>query len=97
MNKNNNKAHLGGPFAIIGLTLLLALLLVTKTSCTTEAQTPEDDKVYIEIDGHQVELVADEYGNQYLKQTTGGAYMYIPFQGEVDDETDSIQFYNTKN
>lgn len=97
MNKNNKKAHSGGPFAIIGLTLLLALLLVTKTSCTTEAQTPEEDKVYIEIDGHQVELVADEYGNQYLKQTTGGAYMYIPYPGETSDESDTLHFYNAKN
>ena len=85
-------------FAIISLIATWIAVISMFTSCGTEAQIPEEEKVYIEMnDGNKVELVADEYGNQYLKQYTyGPRCMYIPYPGETQ-EPDSLQFYNVKN
>ena len=86
-------------FAIISLIAALIAVSLMITSCGTEAQTTPDDKVYIEMsDGNKIELVADEYGNQYLKQftSTGGFCIYTPYPGETS-ESDSLQFYNAKN
>jgi len=98
MKKDNKESHSGETFAIIALIAALIAALLMLTSCGgTTAQTPEE-KVYIEMsDGEKVELVADEYGNQYLKQYTyGPRCIYIPYPGETS-EPDSLQFYNAKN
>jgi hypothetical protein len=100
MNKDNKESHSGETFAIIALIAALIAALLMLTSCGgTTAQTPEE-KVYIEMsDGEKVELVADEYGNQYLKQYTssGGFCIYTPYPGETDDGSDTLKFYNAKN
>lgn len=84
-------------FAIISLIAALIAVVLMLTSCNTEAQTPEE-KVYINIDGKDVELVADEYGNQYLKQESSiGVHIYIPYPGETNDGSDTLKFYNAKN
>jgi hypothetical protein len=84
-------------FAIISLIAALIAVILMFTSCNTEAQTPEEEKVYIEMNnGDKLELVADEYGNQYLKENAGSVYIYIPYPGETS-EPDSLQFYNAKN
>jgi len=99
MKKDNKESHLSETFAIIAIvaTLIAAILMLTSCDNTT-AQTPEE-KVYIEMsDGEKVELVADEYGNQYLKQytSTGGFCIYTPYPGETEEE-DTLHFYNAKN
>lgn len=86
-------------FAIISLIAALIAVILMFASRGTEAQTPEEEKVYIEMsNGDKLELVADEYGNQYLKQftSTGGFCIYTPYPGETS-EPDSLQFYNAKN
>ena len=85
-------------FAFIALMItIIMLLLLSLTSCNNAQSTPsEEEKVYIEIDGQKVELVADEYGGQYLKQITRAGWIYIPYPGETE-EADSLQFYQTKN
>jgi hypothetical protein len=56
-------------------------------SCSPEKQVPpEEEKVYISIDGKEVELVSDDYGNQYLKQNTSCGIMYVPFTFPVEEE-----------
>ena len=78
----------------------IALLAVTATllSCRGTQTTPtEDEKVYIEMsNGDRLELVADEYGNQYLKENAGTVYIYIPYPGETEDQSDTLHFYNAK-
>ena len=88
-------------FAIISLIAALIAVILMFTSCnnTTAQTTPqEDEKVYIHMsDGDSLELVADEYDNQYLKQESSiGVHIYIPYPGETS-EPDSLQFYNAKN
>lgn len=96
--KKQSQMKDSGTFALIGLIVIgLILLLLCLASCGTRAQTPEEEKVYINIDGQDVELVADEYDNQYLKQYIGGAYIYIPYQGETEDASDTLKFFNVKN
>jgi len=55
-------------------------------SCSPEKQVPSEEKVYISIDGKEVELVSDDYGNQYLKQNTSCGIMYVPFTFPVEEE-----------
>lgn len=70
------------------------IVLILIAGCTAKGQTEEEEKVFVNIDGKQVEIVADEYGNQYLKQTTGGAYIYIPFTFPSDDtQSDTLKYY----
>ena len=97
MKKDDKESHLSETFAIIAIvaTLIAAILMLTSCDDTT-AQTPEE-KVYIEMsDGNKIELVADEYGNQYLKEYTRAGRIYIPYPGETEEE-DTLHFYNAKN
>lgn len=55
-------------------------------ACSPEKQVPPEEKVYISIDGKEVELVVDDYGNQYLKQNTSCGIMYVPFTFPVEEE-----------
>jgi len=101
MKKDNKESHSGETFAIIALIAALIAALLMLTSCSsTEAQTTseEEEKIYIHMsDGDSLELVADEYGGQYLKQeASSGKYVYIPYPGETS-EPDSLRFYNAKN
>lgn len=61
-------------------------LLIFLYSCSPEKQVPSEEKVYISIDGKEVELVVDDYGNQYLKQNTSCGIMYVPFTFPVEEE-----------
>lgn len=84
---------------IMGIVILIFLLIIGLMSCTSNAQTTpqEEEKVYININGDKLELVADEYGNQYLKENAGTVYIYIPYTGTTDDGSDTLHFYNAKN
>ena len=88
-------------FVIIALITALIALLLLFVSCKSTSQetiTPEE-RVYIHMsDGDSLELVADEYGNQYLKQyIEWPRFIYIPYTGDVEDESDSLHFFNAKN
>ena len=102
-NQGKKKSQLNDAetFAIIGLITIIIVIMVMLSSCGTSAQTTpqEDEKVYIHMsNGDRLELVADEYGNQYLKQESSiGVHIYIPYPGDTDDGSDSLQFYNAKN
>lgn len=65
-------------------------------SCSPEKQVPSEEKVYISIDGKQVELVSDDYGNQYLKQILPhNGTIYVPFTFPVEEE-DVPRVYEAK-
>lgn len=99
--KKQSQMRDSGIFAFIAIAVIALLLLILSiVSCNTEAQTPipEEEKVYIEMsDGNKLELVADEYNNQYLKQYTKSGVIYTPYVGETDDGSDTLRFYNAKN
>ena len=79
------------------LTAVIGIIVCLLTSCTSTAQEVQEEKVYININGNNVELVADEYGGQYLKQVTAAGTIYIPYIGVVEEPSDSLKFYNAKN
>jgi hypothetical protein len=77
--------------------IMIMIFILLATSCNTAAQTPEEEMIIITMsDGKQLELVADEYGGQYLKQNTKAGVIYVPYIGAVE-ETDTLRFYNAKN
>lgn len=68
----------------------LALFLL---SCSQQdISKTQEEKVFILIDGEEIEMVADEYGNQYLKQKG----FYIPFPFESEEEGDSLKSLQAK-
>jgi hypothetical protein len=76
--------------------LLLALVFV---SCKAQKEVSSDEeKTYIIVDGNHIEMVADEFGNQYLKQYFGAsnAPIYIPFTFETEEESDSLHSLQAK-
>lgn len=73
----------------------ICILLIFVVSC--KAPQSGDDRVFIEIDGHQIEMVADEYDNQYLKQyVNDGRPIYIPFTFETEEVGDTLHSYQAK-
>jgi hypothetical protein len=62
------------------------ILLIFLFGCSPEKQVPTEERTYVFIDGRKVELVSDDYGNQYIKQKTGCGTMYIPFTFPVEEE-----------
>jgi len=75
--------------------LLLALIFV---SCKAQKDvSSEEEKTYILIDGNHVEMVADEFGNQYLKQySSENMPVYIPFPFETESTEDSLHSFQAK-
>lgn len=62
-----------------------------------KAPQKNDDRVFITIDGDKVEMVADEFDNQYLKQyVADGRAIYIPFPFETEDVGDTLHSYQAK-
>ena len=83
---------------VVGVVSILFILMIIVNSCTSTAQEVQEEKVYINVDGLNVELVADEYGGQYLKQyISHGSIIYIPYIGVTEEQSDSLKFYNAKN
>lgn len=73
----------------------ICIALIFIVSC--KAPQGKDDRIFIEIDGKKIEMVADEYGNQYLKQSTYGVYdIYIPFPFETEEIGDTLHSYQAK-
>jgi hypothetical protein len=79
----------------IKLILICALFIV---SCKAQEEVSSaEEKTYILIDGEHIEMVADEFGNQYLKQYTYmGHYIYVPFTFETEEESDSLHSFQAK-
>lgn len=74
---------------------LICILLIFIVSC--KAPQAVDDRVFIEIDGNKIEMVADEYDNQYLKQyVSDGRPIYVPFTFETEEVGDTLHSYQTK-
>jgi hypothetical protein len=74
---------------------LIWISLLFFVSC--RAPQKNDDRVFITIDGHRVEMVADEFGNQYLKQQTyWNMYIYVPFPFETEEVGDTLHSYEAK-
>lgn len=55
----------------------------------------EEEKVFINVDGHLIELVVDEYDNPYLKQKTACGIVYIPFTFPTEED-EIPKVYETK-
>jgi len=51
-----------------------------------KALSKQEERVFINIDGHPVELVSDEYENQYIKQKTACGIVYIPFTFPTEED-----------
>jgi hypothetical protein len=64
----------------------LFILVFLLSSCITPKSLESDEKVFIYVDGHPIELVVDEYDNPYLKQKTACGIVYIPFTFPTEDE-----------
>lgn len=57
----------------------------------------DEDKTFILINGVKVEMVADEFGNQYLKEfVADGRAIYIPFPFETEEVGDTLHSYEAK-
>jgi hypothetical protein len=91
-----------GGYSLVGLqnkikimARFICILLIFVVSC--KAPQGEDGKVFIEIDGHNIEMVADEYDNQYLKQfVSDGRPIYIPFTFETEEIGDTLHSFQAK-
>lgn len=76
---------------------LIWISLLFFVSCRTTQSSSEEERVYINIDGEKIELVSDEFGNQYLKQNTYGLHhIYIPFPFETEEVGDTLHSYEAK-
>ena len=73
------------------MTRFICILLVFIVSCKAPSEISEE-KTFILIDGEHVEMVADEYGNQYLKQNG----LFIPFPFETEEVGDTLRSYQAK-
>ena len=75
--------------------LLLALIFV---SCKTQKEIPSEEveRTYILIDDHYVEMVSDEFGNQYLRYLIEDKPIFIPFPFETESAEDSIHSFQAK-
>jgi len=99
--KKDSQMKDSGNFAFIALVIisLIMMILAGICSCTTSSHpVPQEEKIWIHMsDGDSLELVADEYGNQYLKEyMRWPMHLYIPYPGETE-EPDTLHFFNAKN
>ena len=88
-----------GNFAFIALIIISLILMILAgiCSCTSSSHpVPQEERIWIHMsNGDSVELVADEYGSQYIKQTSYN-YFYTPYIGETE-ELDTLRFFQAKN
>lgn len=76
---------------------LIWISLLFFVSCKTAKNSSEEEKVFIDVNGEKLQLVSDEYGNQYLKQYTYmGHYIYVPFPFETEEVGDTLHSYQAK-
>jgi len=76
------------PFLFKTKTMKYFFVVLFLYSCSPEKQIPpEEEKLYISIDGKEIELVSDEYDNYYLKQNLPyGGVVYIPYTFPIEEE-----------
>lgn len=78
------------------MTRFICILLIFFVSCKAPSEISEE-KAFILIDGKYVEMVADEFDNQYLKQyVADGRAIYIPFPFETEEIEDTLRSYQAK-
>jgi len=77
---------------------LIWISLLFFVSCKAGSEIDDgQDPVYILIDGEHVEMVSDEFGNQYLKEyVADGRAIYIPFPFETEEVGDTLHSYQAK-
>ena len=79
---------------MVGGFFMVGLLV---SGCLPSKSFPEEqERVFINIDGHPVELVVDEYDNPYLKQKTACGIVYIPFTFPTEED-EIPRVYEVKN
>ena len=97
---SRKQAIIVGFLATIMLALLIIMFIMAIPRLPKEekeTQLPEREGIV--IDGHNVEVVYDDYGMAYLKYVIGPMkmiYIPIPPDAELPDSTDSLKFYYTK-
>lgn len=101
--KKDSQMKDSGNFAFIALIVISLILMILAGLCSCNTQCPphgyyDEERIWIHMsDGDSVELVADEYGSQYIKQRTYRSnYIYTPYIGETE-ELDTLQFFQAKN
>jgi hypothetical protein len=85
-------------FAIIVALAFIIGIMMAPIPKQTEIETQLPEREGIVIDGHNIEVVYDDYGATYLKYVIQGSVMYVPIppETELPDSTDSLKFYYTK-
>lgn len=71
------------------------MLLVFLSGCSV-TNSPVEEPPHILIDGKKIELVSDDVGNQYLKQTVSGSDIYIPFPFETEEAEPESKTFQIK-
>ena len=90
---------LGFVFTFLVVGLFITMILTVKGPKTTDIETQLPEREGIVIDGHNIEVVYDDYGAAYLKYVIGPMkiiYIPVPPEAELPDNTDSLKFYYTK-
>lgn len=64
----------------------LILLSLLVSGCSVVGPSEKEEVPHVVIDGQEIELVSDEYGNQYLRQNIDGYTYYTPFPFETEEE-----------
>ncbi len=57
-----------------------------------ERNKPQEEGVFIFIDGKPYELVFDDYDNPFIKQTFNNQTLYIPYPFEMEETEDVEEF-----
>ena len=102
-NYDEDRSLASNPWTYFILGLIIFVILIYLVSCSTKKITAcktNDDIVFITMsDGKQIEVVADEYDRQYLKQSVNGCWVYFPLppDTETEENSDSLHFYYSKN
>lgn len=68
------------------------ILLIFLGACNVSNSSKEENEPHVIIEDTKIEIVSDEYGNQYLKQIVDGFIIYIPFPFETEEEPQSQTF-----
>lgn len=80
-------------FVFMGIiTSIAVLILLVIYSRLNAPPVQEKSKRCIKIDSKNIEIVNDEYGNEYLKQyTCGKQVLYIPYLGQTFQELVNLE------
>lgn len=80
-----------------GVTIVIAIVLCLVFFVNGQDVPETGEQECTEIDGSSIPVVYGDDGTPYLKYIIGEQNIYIPIPTEPDTQTDSLQFYYTKN